>query len=439
MRERGRGLEQTGRTRRRPSALPDEGKVAALSDYIVGSTGGLTAEWTPTLLTQVSASAGRERPTEGWRTAPRLARVLVAVVFTGLVTVAVLHIFDTPLGARARTLSVVYVGLMLVLQLRFLRQRVAPVTSWLGGGALLVQAVVAYLPFVEFGQSWAGMPGFLAGSFLLALPGIVAWAAFAAVVASMAGIQAVLTGAPLDIAYTTISTVITGLLVYGLTRLAGLVEELHEARAEIAMLAVAEERLRVSRDLHDLLGYSISAIALKSELTARLVVANPERANREVCEIIDISRRVLADVRSVARGYREMSLEEEAQSARSILLAADIEPRMSISGSGDLPTEVATTLAIVMREGVTNVLRHSKARYCEITVERDAGAVQLTLVNDGARARSAASSDGGTGIDSMSARVAALGGSLRAEPSSGDRWRVVAVAPLVEVAATARA
>jgi two-component system, NarL family, sensor histidine kinase DesK len=142
---------------------------------------------------------------------------------------------------------------------------------------------------------------------------------------------ATLTNSPLKIAYAALTTAVTGLAVYGLTRLSTLVVELHEARTELAQMAVTQERLRFARDLHDLLGYSLSAITLKSELTHRLVTKDPAKAQDELVEILDISRKALGDVRSVASGYRELSLENESESARTLLLAADVAVTTEIS------------------------------------------------------------------------------------------------------------
>ncbi|HEV7657846.1 MAG TPA: histidine kinase [Mycobacteriales bacterium] len=367
---------------------------------------------------------------EGWLFAPRLARALVAVVFAGLGTVAVLRIFTAPDAGPHQALAVGYLLVLLAAQLPFLRRLPASYRSPLGATALVAQGALAYLPFLEFGRSWAGMPGFLAGSCLLALPRVAAWTAFVAVVASTACIQDVLAGTRFETAYGTVATVITGLLVYGLARLAALVEELRDARAEVARLAVAGERLRVSRDLHDLIGYSISAIALKSELTGRLIRTSPDQACEENNEVQDISRRALADVRAVARGYREMSLVEEVFSARSMLLAADIRTRVDVSGTDMLPQDVGTVLAIVLRESVTNVLRHSEATTCEIAVRRVGGCVTLGITNDGVTDHLGEGPDGGSGLDSLSARMATVNGRLSTETLSGDRWRLRAVVTL---------
>ncbi|CAM5724203.1 hypothetical protein SALBM311S_00537 [Streptomyces alboniger] len=167
-------------------------------------------------------------------------------------------------------------------------------------------------------------------------------------------------------------------------------------------MAVAGERLRFARDLHDLLGFGLSAITLKSELTFRLVATRPERAREELVGILQISRQALADVRSVARGYREMSLDAEAASADDVLTAAEIEARIDLD-CGPVSDRAGTVLATVIREGVTNVLRHSKAQHCVIEAGPASGPggplVRLVVANDGAdETRRTGSQDGGSGL-----------------------------------------
>jgi two-component system sensor histidine kinase DesK len=250
--------------------------------------------------------------------------------------------------------------------------------------------------------------------------------------------QAVFTGVLWDIAYTTESTIITGLVVYGLTRLSSLVTELHAARNELAKMAVAQERLRFARDLHDLLGYSLSAITLKSELTHRLMTKDQVRAQEELAEVLDISRQALADVRSVASGYRELSLDTEADAARSVLLAADVNVRMDLD-YGELPVRVRTVLATILREGITNVLRHSKAEQCEITVRQADGQVWIDIVNDGAsQATAQRTPRGGSGIANLSARIAALDGTLSAGLDPDGRFRLHAQAPVTRARPSTR-
>src|SRR4029453_10781973 len=154
----------------------------------------------------------------------------------------------------------------------------------------------------------------------------------------------------------------------------------------------------------------------------------PDKAQHELMEILDISRKALADVRSVASGYRELSLENESASARSLLLAADVAVTTEIE-CGDLPTPVKTVLATVLREGITNVLRHSNAERCEISMRQADGRVWLDIVNDGVQT-TRAQSDGGSGIQNLTARIAALQGQLVAGLEAGGRDGVHAWAPI---------
>lgn len=396
------------------------------------STGRSTASW-----------AEAEEPAAPVRDpslAPTVAKAVLSTVFAGFFVVAFLNILYTdPPAAQLALLVVLMVALLLLQTLYFTRPVTRPQPR-LRYVALLAQVAMVYLPLLVFEQSWIGLPGFLAGTVLLVLPFPAAWAAFALVVASVAALQVELSGSLLDVAFSTVSTVITGLIVYGLTTLANTVGDLQAARAELARMAVAQERLRFARDLHDLLGYSLSAITLKSELTRRLVVTHPMRAQDELVELLEISRRALADVRTVASGYRELSLDTEARSARSVLLAADVEAVVELEYD-ELPQHVRTLLATVLREGVTNVLRHSKAEHCEITVRQEDGSVALDIVNDGAdepllpdkvAGREADPTVGGSGIASLEARLKAAGGTLSAGREPGGLWRLRAVVDLAD-------
>jgi two-component system sensor histidine kinase DesK len=157
---------------------------------------------------------------------------------------------------------------------------------------------------------------------------------------------------------------------------------LRAARQEIARLAVGEERLRFARDLHDLLGHSLSLITLKSELAHRLLPDSPERAAAEVADVERVARQALAEVREAVGGYRRTNLETELAGARVALEAAGIRWSAAIE-AGPLPQEVEDALGWTVREGTTNVLRHSQARRCEVRVEREAATVTVKVVDDG--------------------------------------------------------
>jgi signal transduction histidine kinase len=196
-------------------------------------------------------------------------------------------------------------------------------------------------------------------------------------------------------------------------------------------MAISEERLRFARDLHDLLGLSLSAMTLKNELTLRLMDIDPDKAAEELVEILGLARQALADVRSVASSYRELSLDDEYRSAESVLTAADVRVRMDVQYT-ELPVLVRTVLAVVLREGVTNVLRHCRAEHCDIVIRQVDGEVSLDIVNDGvgsAEPLPAATVNGtaaaaGSGIRNLSYRVTKLGGELHTGLDADGRFRL---------------
>ncbi len=364
--------------------------------------------------------------------APQLAMGVVTAVFTSISLIGFLHILLLPdVGAVEIVLSFSCIAVLMAMQLLWYARDSGRLRSPLGYTVLCAQACLVYLPILVFGQAWAGMPGFLAGSVLLVLRPVLAWTAFCVVVASMAGVQFAFTGRPIDVAYTAISTVTTGLVVYGLSRLTALVVEVQESRAEIARMAVLRERLRFARDLHDLLGYSLSAITLKIELTHRLLEKSPQEASDQLLELLEISRLALSDARTVASGYRELSLEEECRSVISVLSAADIAVRLD-SDHTDLPVQVSTVLATVLREGVTNLLRHSKAKHCEITIRQTHDDAWLEIVNDDHQPARKDPVDRGTdlgGLHNLAVRAAEIDGTVTVR-HEGNVFRLRAQVPL---------
>jgi len=301
--------------------------------------------------------------------------------------------------------------------------------------ALFAQACLVYLPLLQYKAAWLGQPGFVAGSALIVLPPLVGVPIAAFVVVSVGPIQAMLGGHLIDDVYIVLATMVTGLVMYGLTWFTRLVAELQAAREEMAEMAVSRERLRFARDLHDLLGYNLSAITLKVELTTRLMIRDPTRAQQETDEILQICRQSLADVRAVARSYREMSLADECDSARLVLAAAGVHVQMDVNYR-ELPIRVSTVLATVLREGITNLLRHSKAESCEISVQQVGATVSFEMRNDGASQSANGprkpSYQGGSGLHNLSIRVAELGGVLTAARQPDGGFRLYAAIPLVD-------
>ncbi len=172
------------------------------------------------------------------------------------------------------------------------------------------------------------------------------------------------------------------------------VYELDEARETRARLAVAEERLRFGRDLHDVMGRNLAVIALKSELAVQLARRGRPEAVEQMIEVQRIAQESQREVRDVVRGYREADLGVELAGAQGVLTAAGIECEVTGEAAG-LPAEVQSALAWVVREATTNVLRHGDARRCAVGVRVREGRVMLTVENDGA----AGAFDGGEGSD----------------------------------------
>ena len=214
---------------------------------------------------------------------------------------------------------------------------------------------------------------------------------------------------------------LTGLGMIGVFRLVAANVELRQAREEIARLAVSEERLRFARDLHDLLGHSLSVVVLKSELASRLAARDPERAAAEMADVEKVARQALNDVREAVAGYRRVSLAQELEGVQQVLKSAGIRPRVERT-AGPLPAEVEDVMAWAVREGVTNVLRHSGARTCEVVVSRQDGLACLEIRDDGAGP--ALPPVEGTGLRGLRERVEAHGGSLQLGPRAGQGFRL---------------
>jgi two-component system sensor histidine kinase DesK len=355
----------------------------------------------------------------------RLARIILLTVLCGFVAVELINVLSTPGPSQGlvKTVGIASICVLFTLQVFISSQAVTGWPLLPRVGMLLAQALVTYLPLLVLGSQWAGMAGWLAGSILLLIPGLIAWVLFSAVILSVlvgsliAGLDSYST------AYLTVANLDTGLVVFGLSQLTFIIRYLKATRTELAQLAVVRERVRFSRDLHDLLGYSLSAITLKAELTRRLVDSNPARARDELVELLDVARQALADVRLVASGYRDMSLSKEAAAVLSLLSTASISARVEID-CGPLDEKVDTVLATVLREAVTNMLRHSAAKNCTVMARTADDEVRLQVTNDGVPPSAASRRDGG-GLENLAVRLEAVGGKLTVSRHD-DRFDVLA-------------
>jgi two-component system, NarL family, sensor histidine kinase DesK len=206
-------------------------------------------------------------------------------------------------------------------------------------------------------------------------------------------------------------------------------EELSEARAELARLAVAEERERFARDLHDLLGHTLSVIALKAELAGRLLPDRPADAATEVAEVESVARKALGEVRETVSGYRQPTLDGELAGARMALSAAGIEASVE-QPAVTLDPATEAVLAWAVREGATNVIRHSGASHCELRLRAGLDGTTLEIVDDGVGAASSngsgTSSGGGHGLAGLAERVQRVHGRVESgvQPDGGFRLAV---------------
>ncbi|ROO62115.1 two-component system sensor histidine kinase DesK [Micromonospora sp. Llam0] len=211
--------------------------------------------------------------------------------------------------------------------------------------------------------------------------------------------------------------------------------QLLQARAELTQLAVARERLRIARDLHDILGQRLSAVTLKADLAARMVDSAPDRAVTEMAEVAEVARDALAEVRAAVSGYRKVSLAVEAQSAEALLQASGVV--VSVRGTlDDLPEPIEECAAWLIREAATNIVRHARARRCAIAVTRREGRFILEVHDDGVGAGLTGAPPSGTGLTGLAERVELVGGDLCVGPRDG--WFVLraelpqTVAPMVK-------
>ncbi|MFJ6915996.1 sensor histidine kinase [Streptomyces sp. NPDC101133] len=300
------------------------------------------------------------------------------------------------------------------------RRRAARPRHWVL--LLTAQAVITYLPVLVADGRGVDVPGFLAGSILLWLPRPLSFAAWAGAVLLDTGIEVLRgSGTGAVVAYG-VGAVVSSLAVAALGRLLRLVAGLRLDAAEAARAAVREERRRTSRDLHDLLGYSLSAITLRGELALRLVESSPERTRAEITSVLSLARGTLTDVRTLSHHYRAMSLESEARAVHALLASAGVATTVSLH-CGRLTSRVDTVLATVLREGVANVLRHSRARTCTLEATVNDGTVRLVVRNDGVRTAGSRRRDG-TGLDNLAVRLDELGGTLSHRTDRGG-WFVV--------------
>nr|WP_277819980.1 histidine kinase [Actinomadura sp. RB99] len=234
---------------------------------------------------------------------------------------------------------------------------------------------------------------------------------------------------------------------------------LRAAREELAKAAVEQERLRFSRDLHDLLGHTLSVMVVKAQAVRLVAERDPAVAAEQAADIEKVGRQALGEVRQAVSGYRGRGLAEELDAAVTALADAGVDPAVRRAGP-PLPPEPDALLGWAVREGVTNVIRHSGARSCAITIRNDGGSATVEISDDGTgpgrnavteavgAAHAATGRDGGDGdrsraetpglslgsgghgLRGLAERMEAAGGTLRTGPAPGGGFLLTATVPI---------
>ncbi|MFJ9644553.1 sensor histidine kinase [Streptomyces sp. NPDC004244] len=299
--------------------------------------------------------------------------------------------------------------------------------------AFLVLRKTEHLPEAVAPSVVTGMVGFTCGSLVLCAKRVRQMWCVAPAGALTTGIGVLAVGLPWgEAAGYTFAVLLTSLFMCLACGFSGwllkMVYELDRARELQAQLAVAEERLRFGRDLHDVMGRNLAVIALKSELAVQLARRDRPEAVTQMIEVQRIARESQREVRDVVRGYREADLAAELEGARGVLTAAGMDCRVEAEPGRRLRPEVQSALGWVVREATTNVLRHGDARTCVIrlTAPED-GELTLVVENDGAP--EAPAGPPGSGLAGLRERLAVLDGTLDAGPVGDGRFRLRARIP----------
>ncbi|MFD4598875.1 sensor histidine kinase [Streptomyces sp. NPDC058464] len=305
-----------------------------------------------------------------------------------------------------------------------------PYRGWIVTAAIVVEGALAVTLAFSLGGSWFGLFVYVSVMCGVTFPLRIAYWTIPLTTAAM-----LLAGwyvHDMDEAWGLVLVVLlVGFSMTGIRQLVATTIELRKARATVAQLAANEERLRLARDLHDLLGHSLSLITLKSELAGRMLPDHPDKAAQQVSDIEQVSRQALVDVREAVTGYRRPRLAAELAGAQVALTAAAViaevpaEPDLT-----DVPEDGEAALAWALREAITNVVRHSGASVCTVELLRrqtlDGPVLELAVEDNG----SGGSGKGpGNGLTGLTERLEKAGGTLEAGRAKRG-FRLVARVPL---------
>ncbi|MFI9719075.1 sensor histidine kinase [Streptomyces sp. NPDC052396] len=281
---------------------------------------------------------------------------------------------------------------------------------------------------VTLGGAWLPLMVYVAVSSGVLLPFKWGMRAVVAIALTTAGLGPLTGLEPVATVWIVLALLLSGAGMAAVAQMGRTMRELREARATVAHLAANEERLRLARDLHDLLGHSLSLITLKSELAGRMLPDAPEQAAQQVADIERVSRQALVDVREAVSGFRRPTLGGELAHARTALAAAGIVADLSRAPDWhpDLAPDAEGALAWALREAVTNVVRHSAARRCEVELAEAADELCLTVIDDGRGPER----PHGNGLTGLAERLALTDGRLQTGQGARGGFALRAWVPL---------
>ncbi|KPI14875.1 putative signal transduction histidine kinase [Actinobacteria bacterium OK074] len=354
---------------------------------------------------------------------------LVVLVAGSLLLLAV-DVLAQPLGRGSLVTGLV---LLILLPAVLLGQYAPPPYrlphSW-RWGLLALQVLLTYLPVLFYEDRWLGLLGFLAGAVLLTVPRPASLVLALAVVASgPLLVHSSLVGGGRGGLSVAVSTTVTGSGIFAVVHLALLAARLQAAQTQTARLAAHRERSRIARDLHDLVGSHLVAIAVRGESTLARTPSS-SAAHEALRDIAELARRTHGEVRRIAADRSAADIGGEVAHAQGLLTGAGVAVRSALPPRLDLPTAVGTCLSAVLREATGNVLQHSRATSCAIDVATTdtPHSVRLTVTNNGPLTGSSGQRTG-SGLAGLRFRVLALHGTLETTLHDG-RFTLTATLPL---------
>jgi two-component system, NarL family, sensor histidine kinase DesK len=370
-------------------------------------------------------------------TPPHPRWIMVAGTLAVTSTSPLFTVLGTPgePGVHDPVIPIACGGALAALQLRHSFAAARGVRPRGGVWTLLIMAALVFVPMHWYTWNWLAMVSLLTASAamvlrskasviapVMLLTGAVISAAVIVFQASGRSLPDLL----FELQWWGIGLPLLTTCLYGVAWLVRAADELQVARTELAEAAVSQERLRVSRDLHDLLGQSLSAVSLKGDLALRLLTEDPAAAQAEIHSLTATARDARTDLYAVTSATRTVDLRTELDGAATLLAAAGIVAHVEVSDT-PLRATAEEMLGWAVREGVTNILRHSRASSCSIIIERLPGGRQVTLeiVNDGVRQPY----QPGHGLSGLGERVRALHGEMQAGPAADGSFQLLVRLP----------